>query len=132
MRLLRAAVTAAITLVGLAVVFLAVLGMPEAEGSTRAGIALFGVALIEAGAWRRANPFLPNERRFHELRAEVDSFIGLVRRLNQAALRTKERGLAAGEEESLILSAMHESVDEMGALAGMTTPRPDHEDPGRG
>jgi len=35
--------------------------------------------MIEAGVWKLTSPFLPSERRYGELREEVDGFIGRVR-----------------------------------------------------
>lgn len=84
--------------------------------------------LIEAGAWQLATPLLVEERRYTRLREEVDDFIGLVRELNDAAVRARrqEEGAGAGEggapnPTAEVLEEMHASVDRMAELAG----RPD-------
>lgn len=58
-------------------------------------------------------PFLTNQRRYHGLRNEVDAFVDLVRDLNTAAL-----GQKGDEDFERLKSAMHDSVERMGDLAG--------------
>jgi uncharacterized protein YjeT (DUF2065 family) len=58
-------------------------------------------------------PFLTNQRRHHGLRNEVDAFVNLVRDLNTAAL------VQEGDDDfERLKSAMHDSVERMGDLAG--------------
>ena len=53
-------------------------------------LVLLGLVLIDAGIWKLTAPFLPNERRYNGLRAEVKRFLELVRHLNDATLNLKE------------------------------------------
>ena len=89
------------------------------------GVQLFlvvaGLLLTEAGLWRLADPFLPDERKYIALRAETDHFTALVRQLNTAALgldRGDERGSRFALEE--VHRAMQHSVDRMAEFAGRT------------
>ncbi len=72
-----------------------------------------GFVLILAGYWYAAHPFLTSERRFLALRAEIDRFIDLARRLNSAATASE-----AQDEFERAKSAMLESVERMEKLAG--------------
>jgi len=72
-----------------------------------------GLLVVMAGFLYAAYPLLTSERRFVELREEVDNFMFLVRQLNNAA--TASSGAAALEE---VKSAMIESVQRMADLAG--------------
>ena len=102
---------------------LVILGAVLLVGDVRAQIVLVvaGLILVEVGIWKLASPLLPNERRFHALRAEVDRFIDLVRELNEAAVRGRD---AAGADESASLertrAGMHASVERMTHVAGKT------------
>lgn len=78
-------------------------------------VVIVGLFLIEAGIWKLAHPLLPSARRYHTLRAEVDEFILLVRRLNTAALNDRN-----GEGVSEVKQEMLKSVDRMVAAAGRT------------
>lgn len=87
-------------------------------------IVIVGIFLIEAGIWKLAHPLLPSARRYHALRAELDDFIQLVRRLNTAAVRSRsstadEPAVAAVREE------MIRSVDRMVSCAGQAVPPDD-------
>jgi hypothetical protein len=74
---------------------------------------IVGLIVVLTGFLYGAHPFLTSERKFHALRAEVDGFIGLVRRLNTAAT-------AAGSPEELerVKAEMMISVERMADLAG--------------
>lgn len=72
-----------------------------------------GLLLILGGFWYAANPILTSERRFHALRAEVDDFITLVRRLNAAATQPEAR-----QEFEKVKADMMASVERMARLAG--------------
>jgi hypothetical protein len=84
-------------------------------------IVVVGILLIEAGVWKLAHQFLPNERKHLALRAEGDRFIGLIRHLNAAALAVKEsdtpENLQAFEE---VQAEMHRAVERMAEMAGKT------------
>lgn len=69
-------------------------------------------------------PTGPNApRQFAALRTETDSFLELVRRLNQAAARLQDTDGADADAETEIdgiRTAMHQSVDRMTSYAGLT------------
>ena len=82
-------------------------------------LVIVGLLLVEAGVWRLAAPFLPDDRRYLALRTEGDHFITLIRQLNSAAVEHRETGdpgaaLALDE----IKTEMHRSVDRMARFAG--------------
>jgi hypothetical protein len=80
-----------------------------------------GLLLTEAGLWRLADPFLPDERKYLALRAETDHFMALVRQLNTAAValdRGEERGPQFALDE--VRTEMHRSIDRMVNFAGRT------------
>ncbi len=81
-------------------------------------VVILGVFLIEAGVGKLAHPLLPSERKFKALREEVDDFIGLVRRLNTAALEIQAGDHTAEARFDGTRLAMLESVDRMTAFAG--------------
>ncbi|HEX6589409.1 MAG TPA: hypothetical protein VF039_10320 [Longimicrobiales bacterium] len=84
-------------------------------------VVLLGLLLIQAGIWKLANPVLPSERRYNALRAEVDAFILLVRRLNRATLQNTSDPTPANRARLLqIRDEMMESVHRMEAVAGRT------------
>lgn len=74
---------------------------------------IVGLLVVLGGFLYGAHPFLTSERRHFELRAEVDRFIELVRKLNSAAM-------APGSEEEFerLKAQMMASVERMGELAG--------------
>ncbi len=120
MRNLRKLVGMALPILGMVLVFAAIL-VPALSLNLQLqiGVALVGILVIEAGVWRLTEKILPNERRFLALRAEVDGFIGLVRELNRAAMRLKkDDGPEARESFREAMAALHASVDRMGGVAG--------------
>lgn len=104
----------------MAVVFGAVLMIPPSQIQLQLQLVfvLVGVLMIEAGVWGLTQPFLPNERKYNELRDATDEFIDLVRELNTAALRDREAHGESSEEAEAVLSRMHQAVDAMADLAG--------------
>jgi len=120
-RRLRELIETAVPIVGALIIFLALIVISDDNPVLRLGIVVFGILLIEAGVWKLTSPFLPSERKFHDLRQEVNEFILMVRTLNEEALGAR----ASGDAESWkrvheILTEMHGSVDHMGELAGRT------------
>lgn len=109
---------AGLPVVGMLVVFGAVLFVEDRR--TLILVVLLGILLIEAGVWKLSNPFLPTERRFNELRLEVDQFMELVRELNAAAMEARESvdDPAAWARYRNTLATMHASVERMGRAAG--------------
>lgn len=72
-----------------------------------------GIALVIAGYLYGSHPFLTSERRYIALRAEVDNFITLVRKLNRTAV-----AIGGGPEFDDVTTAMRESVQRIEELAG--------------
>ena len=99
-------------IIGMTLVFVnAVLYLGDAN--MRVLIVSVGIFLLASGVWYAGNPYLKNERQYLGLRAEVDSFIGLVRELNASGGPGKPQG-----ESDRVNAAMHESVDRITQLAG--------------
>ena len=122
MRTFRKAVAVGLPIMGMVLVFLAIL-LPSISLDLQIQIlvVLVGILMIEAGVWRLTAKILPNERQFLALRAEVDAFIGLVRNLNNqgVALQAGETPEVRGRFEEA-KAAIHASVDRMGEVAGKT------------
>jgi hypothetical protein len=55
------------------------------DPASRTGLTLIGLVLLLLAAYDRRGKLLPSERRLPELRAEVDGFLAVVRRLSAAA-----------------------------------------------
>ncbi len=124
MRMIRKAVELGTPIVGMVIVFAAVLLIPPANLQIQLVTVLVGVLLIEAGVWGLTNPFLPNERHFLHLREEVDDFIDLVRHLNTAAIDRNSSEEGSEEADATFqetLDDLHASVRRMGQLAGVET-----------
>ena len=118
--MLRSIVSVGMNITGMFIVFAAMV-VPDASRNLHLQVilALIGVLMIQAAVWKFANPFLPSERRFDELRNEVDDFIELVRDLNEVAIAAREtHSLEDTGRVEHVLAEMHRSVDQMGRLAG--------------
>jgi hypothetical protein len=72
-----------------------------------------GSVLVLAGYFYGSNPFLTSERKYTELRGEVDGFVGLVRELNRTAV-----AIGGGPEFDEVTQAMRESLERIERLAG--------------
>lgn len=83
-------------------------------------LAGIGFVVVLIGSWRLYHPLLPDERRFHILRREVEGFLDLVRQMNRETLMLKQ---ACSEQRHGALkelhAAMHDSVDRMIEYAGL-------------
>jgi hypothetical protein len=116
----RKAVSVGISILGAALVFLAII-LPQLSGDVgrQVLVALLGILLIEAGVWKLAERVLPTQRKYHALRAEVTRFLELTKSLNARALEVKAIGSdeahAAMQED---LQALHATVDRMAEVAG--------------
>lgn len=118
MRAIRKGVEIGLPIIGVALVLAAVLFFYQ-NLYLQIAIVLIGLVLIEAGIWNLANPILPSERKFLALRAEVDAFIGLVRRLNRAALELTAEATSQNRAKVLqVRDEMLESVKRMEDYAG--------------
>jgi len=119
-------------LIGIVLIFAALLIAPVNETVPRqVVVVLAGVLLLEASVWNLASPFLPEDRRYHGLRQEVDRFIQEVRELNRYEVQGgsgDDEGIDARREEILI--SMHERVDRIGRLAGVPDDEPVPEETG--
>lgn len=96
-------------------------------------LVIAGLLMTEAGLWRLADPFLPDERKYLALRTETDHFMALVRQLNSAALslgKGDERGARFALDE--VRTEMHRSVDRMVNFAGKTDEEVAEEEPAEG
>jgi hypothetical protein len=92
-----------------------------------------GLLMTEAGFFRLADRFLPDERKYMALRAELDHFTNLVRQLNAAALaRDREDDQANRFLFEEVRKKMHQSVDQMVRFAGKTAEEIDPEEAGDG
>lgn len=112
---------------GMIIVFAAVLLIPPANLQIQLVVVLVGVLLIEAGVWGLTNPFLPNERQYVSLREEVDDFIDLVRQLNSAAVDKGPGREVAQKAFDDTLEDLHSSVRRIGQLAGVEVGQPPEE-----
>ena len=115
----RSLIDGSLAIIGTITVFLAVVLISDVNLQTRIMTVLVGVLMIQAGVWKLTSPFLWNDRKYPELREEVEGFIVRVRSLNDAAVDARD----AGTDEPRgrfhgIRDAMHESVDRMAELAG--------------
>jgi hypothetical protein len=115
-RKIRRGIEMSMPLLGMGIIFGSVLfGPPSLQ--LQVFLVLIGILILEAGVWGLTSGLLPNERRYLELRAEADHFVGLVRILNQFAV-----GRDKGEEDDRRFrntrAEMHTSVERMGELAG--------------
>lgn len=118
MRAIRKGVEIGLPIIGVALVLAAVLFFYH-NLYLQIAIVLIGLVLIEAGIWNLANPILPSERKYLALRAEVDAFIGLVRRLNRATLALAADATSQNRAKLLqVRDEMLESVKRMQDYAG--------------
>ncbi len=82
-------------------------------------LVLLGVVLIQAATWKLPYSMMSNERRFRQLRGELDEFVWLVRELNAAAVDAR-RDPAAEDRFEDLHTAMQESLERMAMYAGRT------------
>ncbi len=105
-------------LLGMVIVFAAVLFVPPSDLQLQIVVVLVGVLMLEAGVWGLTGRILPNERTYSALRDEGDHFIDLIRNLNAAAV-AREAGVNGSDQRfDEALAAMHLSADRMAELAG--------------
>jgi hypothetical protein len=77
------------------------------------GIILFGVLVTATGLWGLGSRLRPDRRLYLQLRAEVDKFIGLVRRINAHVVAGQ------GEQANEVKEEMHASVELIAQAAGV-------------
>jgi hypothetical protein len=73
---------------------------------------IVGIVLVMAGYFYAQHPFLSSERKYTELRSEVDKFVDLVRKLNRTAM-----AIGGGPEFDEVTAAMRQSVARIEELA---------------
>lgn len=78
-----------------------------------------GLLLMQAATWKLPYNLLHNERRFRQLRGELDEFVWLVRELNAAAVEARSDRNAEERFDDLH-TAMQESLERMAIYAGRT------------
>ena len=121
MRRFRRIIDGSLAISGTITVFLAVVLISDLNLQARIITVLVGVLMIQAGVWKLTSPFMRNDRKYPELRKEVDEFIVRVRSLNEAAVEAREVGTDEPRVRCReIRDGMHESVDRMAELAGKT------------
>jgi hypothetical protein len=108
-RISRTTLNRTLAIIGVAVIFLQILYI--AETRAQVAIVLAGLLLNQMGTWGLASRLLPDRRIFMLLRAEVDHFLNLVRRLHVSAVEK------ASEHVESTRGEMHESVDRMVGIA---------------
>lgn len=82
-------------------------------------LVLLGVVLIQAVTSKLPYYIFHNERRFRQLRSELDEFVWLIRELNAAAVDTTSNPRAEDRFEDLH-TALQESLERMALYAGRT------------
>ena len=115
-RKIRRFIENAMPLLGMGIIFGSVLFGPSSL-QLQVFLVLLGILILEAGVWGLTSGLLPNERRYLELRAEGDHFLGLIRILNQAAV-ARNNGEESDERFRNTRAQMHTSVERMGEVAG--------------
>lgn len=102
---------------------LVILGAVLFERNMRGQIAIVGIGILilEAGVWRLPYRFLPSERKFLALRAEVDRFLLLIRQLNAVALEVKTKDTPENRQRfEKVRETMQQAVERMAVIAGKT------------
>src|SRR5687768_15556901 len=113
MKSIRRSVDKVLPVLGIVIVLGAVLFLWCGNLYIQLAVVMVGIFLIEAGIWKLAHPLLPSVRKYRALRAEVDDFIQLVRRLNAAAL-LRDNGDASGAAAlQAVRQEMLDSIDRM-------------------
>lgn len=108
-----------ILLGGIMIVMGAIILLPTLTGQIFG--AAFGLLIVEASAWGSTRRLMPRQRKYSTLLAEVDRFLGLVKRLNDAALtKQKHDTPEAHQTFEQTCEALEESVKHMIHVAGKT------------
>ena len=119
MRSLIKLLNVGLPIIGVIVILSAVLFLRDIHGQI--AIVMVGIVLIEAGVWKLAHQFLPNDRQFHALRDEIETFVQLSRQLNETALAMKvDESMEHRRKFDEVQTAMHETVDHIASVAGKT------------
>lgn len=101
-------------------VIVAMIGAVSSAGAAvRLALVVVGVLLIQAAAWKLPYRLMSNERRFRQLRGELDEFVWLVRELNAAAVDARSNP-GAEDRFADLHTAMQDSLERMALYAGRT------------
>ncbi len=84
-----------------------------AETPLQFTVIFVSLLLVGAALWGLGHRLEPSSRIFLQLRAEVDQFLTLVRKLNAHAIAAERK------QASAIKTAMHKSVDRVALVAGV-------------
>ena len=106
----RAVIDKLLALSGAAIVLVQLLMLSQSP--LQVATVIFGVLLIYVGIWRLSSHFLPERRTFTPLRAEVNEFIRLVRKLNVE--RARGDFTAAFETSAELREAVEQVVVKAG------------------
>ncbi len=104
---------------GAALAIIAALAVRDESIVLRVSLVVVGVLMLQAGAAKLPYYLVRNERRFRQLRSELDEFVWLIRELNAAALDTRSNPRAEDRFEDLH-TALQESLERMALYAGRT------------
>lgn len=119
MRVLRRILDIGLPLAGVVTILSAVLFLQEIRGQI--AVVMIGIILIEAGVWKLAHQLLPNDRQFHHLRSEIDTFIQLCRKLNDTALKVKSTYSEENQKKfDDVRDELQQSLDRITEVAGKT------------
>ena len=116
-RTIRRILEIALPVSGMGIIFLSVLfGSDSLQRQVL--FVLFGILILEAGAWGLASRLLPDEWRYLDLRAEVDHFIGLIPEVNAPAVARLGREGSKEDEERFqeVLEQLHACVGRRGEV----------------
>ena len=108
---MRAGLDRTLALGGLMIVLLQAMIMTESQ--TQAVLVVFGLMLNQAGYWGLGRRLALHRRVFLALRAEVDSFLRLVRQLNAQVLEGSANSVVQTRSE------MIDAVDKICMAAGV-------------
>ncbi len=115
--MVRDGIEAAFALVGIGFIFASVLLGSPINPQLQWTFLLVGLLILEARVWGLTSRVLGNRRIYLVLREEGDHFIGLIRKLNGAAV-ARDGGHEHDERFRHSLEEMHASVERMSELAG--------------
>ena len=117
-RTIRRILEIALPVLGMGVIFLSVLFGSDSLQLQVLSV-LFGILILEAGVWGLASRLLPDERRYIELREEVEHLIGLIPELNTSAVARldPDGSKEDGERFHDVLEQLHDCVRRMGEVA---------------
>ena len=108
---MRAGLDRTLALGGLMIVLLQAMIMTESQ--TQAALVVFGLMLNQAGYWGLGRRLALHRRVFLALRAEVDSFLRLVRQLNAQVLEGSANSVERTRAE------MIDAIDKICMAAGV-------------